>query len=236
MEDKLYIIMPAYNEEQNITTVAREWHAVVEKTGGGSRLVIIDDGSKDGTYAILESLREELPRLTVITKPNSGHGATLLCGYNYALEQGADYIFQTDSDGQTLASEFWQFWEQRGSCAAIIGNRNNREDGVSRVFVTKVLKFVLWCIFRLKITDANTPFRLMDREVLQKYIKDIPENFNLSNVMLTVLFIHNHENVKFIPVTFRPRQGGVNSINMKRIIKIGAQAVRDFRVIKKSLK
>ena len=63
----------------------------------------------------------------------------------------------------------------------------------------------------------------------------VPENFNLSNVMLTVLFLRGKENVQFIPITFRPRQGGVNSINLKKITKIGIQAVKDFRTIKKNL-
>jgi hypothetical protein len=48
----------------------------------------------------------------------------------------------------------------------------------------------------------------MGREILQKIYQGYTENFNLSNVMLTVLFIHNHENVKFIPVTFRPGRAG----------------------------
>ena len=53
--------------------------------------------------------------------------------------------------------------------------------------------------------------------------------------MLTVLFLRGKENVQFIPITFRPRQGGVNSINLKKITKIGIQAVKDFRTIKKNL-
>lgn len=234
MSDNLYIIIPAYNEDMNIEDVATEWHEVVQKIGFGSKLLIINDGSKDHTYDKLCKLRQKLPQLEPVTKPNGGHGATVLYGYNYALEKGADYIFQTDSDGQTLPSEFWPFWEQRASYSAIIGHRNNRQDGFSRIFVTKTLKFVLLAIFRLKIIDANTPFRLIKHDVLMKYINKIPNNFNLSNVMLTVLLIKNNEKVKFIPITFRPRQGGKNSINFKKIIKIGIQAVNDFRVIKKS--
>ena len=236
MKDKLYIVIPAYNEEMNIEAVAREWHEVVEKIGNDSKLVIIDDGSKDNTYEKLCSLKTDLPCLEPITKANSGHGSTVLYGYNYALEHHADYIFQTDSDGQTLASEFAPFWEQRKEYAAIVGHRNSREDGFSRVFVTKTLKFVLWCIFHLKIVDANTPYRLVPKEIMTKYIADIPKDFNLSNVMLTVLLINAKENVKFIPITFRPRQGGVNSINLRRITKIGIQAVKDFREIKKTIK
>ena len=233
--DKLYIIIPAYNEEANIELVAREWHEVVAGIGQDSRLVIINDGSKDQTYEKLCALQAELPQLLPVTKENGGHGATVLYGYFYALEHGADYIFQTDSDGQTLASEFQGFWEQRNEKKVLIGYRNHREDGISRIFVTKVLKMVLFLIFGFRVTDANSPYRLMPKKLLQKYIVKVPENFNLSNVMLTVLFLRGKENVQFIPITFRPRQGGVNSINLKKITKIGIQAVKDFRTIKKNL-
>ena len=233
--DKLYIIIPAYNEEANIELVAREWHEVVAGIGQDSRLVIINDGSKDQTYEKLFALQAELPQLLPVTKENGGHGATVLYGYFYALEHGADYIFQTDSDGQTLASEFQGFWEQRNEKKVLIGYRNHREDGLSRIFVTKVLKMVLFLIYGIRVTDANTPYRLMPKKLLQKYIVKVPENFNLSNVMLTVLFLRGKENVQFIPITFRPRQGGVNSINLKKITKIGIQAVKDFRTIKKNL-
>lgn len=230
--DSLYIIIPAYNEEMNIETVAREWHEVVQKIGGDSKLVIIDDGSKDNTYKKLTELSKELIHLEAISKPNSGHGATLLHGYNYALQQNADFIFQTDSDGQTIPQEFWPFWEQRKNYSVIIGHRNHRQDGFSRIVVTKTLKLVLFLIFGINIIDPNTPFRLMNNTVLKKYIGKVPLNFNLSNVALSVSFVKNKENVTFVPITFRPRQGGVNSINLKKIIKIGKQAVKDFKEIK----
>ncbi len=233
--EKLYIIIPAYNEEENIEQVAREWHEIVKNTGKESRLVIIDDGSKDSTYQKLCSLRPALPQLILLTKTNGGHGAALLYGYRYALKKNADYIFQTDSDGQTLPEEFPMFWDKRHEMGAVIGYRSHREDGFSRIVVTKTLKLVLRIIFCLDVADANTPFRLMKKELLEKYMPLIPRNFNLPNVMLTVLFLDNHEKVKFIPITFRPRQGGVNSINLRKITKIGIQAVRDFRVIKKRM-
>ncbi|MBO4636110.1 MAG: glycosyltransferase family 2 protein [Clostridiales bacterium] len=235
MSEKLYIVMPAYNEEENIETVVSEWHEVVRTIGPDSRLVIVNDGSKDKTYEKMLELQSQYPQLMPVTKPNSGHGATVLFAYRYALENGADYIFQTDSDGQTIPSEFYPFWDDRKLYAAIIGHRNHREDGFSRKFVTKTLKLVIKLIFHVTVTDANTPFRLMPRSTLEKYLPKIPEDYNLSNVLLSVLLVKNKENVKFVPITFRPRQGGVNSINMKRIFKIGVQAVKDFRVLKKSI-
>jgi len=233
--NKLYIVIPAYNEEENIKTVANEWHDVVVKVNEQSRIVFIDDGSKDNTYAKLKDLQKELPQLEVVTKPNSGHGATVLYGYNYALNNGADYVFQTDSDGQTLPSEFWQFWENREKYDIQIGFRKDRQDGLSRILVTKTLRFVLFLQFGIWIIDANTPFRLMSSGTLSEMLPRIPKNHNLSNVLLTVLYHKSKKNIKYYPITFRPRQGGVNSINFGKIIKIGWKAIKDFASLKGSL-
>ena len=234
--DKLYIVIPAYNEEENIEAVVRDWHPVVKRIGNGSKLVVIDDGSKDHTYRIIQNLTEEYDCLEPITKPNGGHGATILYGYRYAISKGADYVFQTDSDGQTLPEEFWAFWEKRKVNAMVIGHRKGRQDGFSRVLVTKTLKLVCLLCFGVKVTDANTPFRLMQAPILEKNLALVPENYNLSNVIISVIYAKKRLPVLYMPITFRPRQGGVNSINFKKIIKIGKQAIKDFRTINRCLK
>ena len=237
MSDKLYIVIPAYNESENIIDVVNDWYPVVEQYGGeGSRLVVIDDGSKDNTYEILQTLAADRPLMEAVTKPNGGHGATVLYGYRYALDHGADYIFQTDSDGQTLSSEFGPFWDNREQYDMVIGHRSHREDGFSRIFVTKTLKLVIRLCFGVTVTDANTPFRLMKAETLEKYIGLIPQDYNLSNVIVSVIYAKKNCKVKYFPITFRPRQGGVNSINLKRIFKIGVQALKDFRVIARAIR
>ena len=235
--DKLYIVIPAYNEEANIRQVINDWYPIVEKYSGNgqSRLVIIDDGSKDSTYKIIQECSETRPLLVPLTKKNGGHGPAVLTGYRYALEQGADYIFQTDSDGQTLPEEFPPFWKQRKHYDMVIGLRRGRQDGASRVFVTKTLKLVIRICFGVRISDANTPYRLMKAGTLGKYIHLIPENFFLPNVMIPVIYAKKNCSVKYIPITFRPRQGGVNSINLKKICKIGWQAFKDFRKLNKTL-
>ncbi len=234
--EKLYIVIPAYNEEENIEQVIRDWHPVVEKTGGESRLIVIDDGSKDSTYAKMQKLGEKYPQLIPLTKANSGHGSTILFGYKYALDQKADYIFQTDSDGQTLPSEFFEFWNMRKQYDMVIGHRKGRQDGFSRIVVTKTLKLVCLLCFHVKLTDANTPYRLMEANALREVLIQVPENHNLSNVLISVVFAKKKRKVKYLPITFRPRQGGVNSINLKKIFKIGKKALKDFHEINRCLK
>lgn len=226
--------MPAYNEAENIEEVIREWHPVAEKInteGNECRIVIANDGSKDNTWDILNGLTEKYPSLDPVNKPNSGHGATVLYLYRNAISAGADYVFQTDSDGQTRPEEFFQMWNNREKSDFHIGTRGGRQDGASRVFVTKTLKLVVKIMFGVWVKDANTPFRLMKAERLAEIMKIVPEDFFLANVAISAIVVKRNVSITWYPITFRPRQGGVNSINMKRIIKIGWKALGDFRKI-----
>ena len=83
--DKLYIVIPAYNEEENINSVIENWYPIVERIGNGSKLVIIDDGSKDSTYTLMKKAAETRAAFEPITKSNGGHGATVLYGYHHAI-------------------------------------------------------------------------------------------------------------------------------------------------------
>ena len=229
--EKLYMIIPAYNEEENIQKVLEEWYPVAERHNGGgeSRIVVVNDGSRDRTGEILEKFEADHPLMIHLEEENRGHGGAVLRGYHYALENGADYVFQTDSDGQTRPEEFEEFWKRRKKYAMVIGHRKGRQDGFSRVAVTCVLRLVLRLCFHVGIPDANTPYRLMEAERLRENLGMIPGDSGLPNVLLSVLYARRKLPVRYLPITFRPRQGGVNSINMKKIIRTGRQAVGDFR-------
>ena len=231
--------MPAYNEAANIEGTIQQWYPVVEKCNemcGDSRLVIANDGSKDDTFAIMQRLAVQYPLLVPIDKPNSGHGATVLFLYRYAIEHGASYIFQTDSDGQTSPDEFWQMYDNKEKYDFQIGNRQGRQDGASRVFVTKTLRFIVWIMFHEWVVDANTPFRLMNALKLRTILKVIPQDFFLCNVAISAIATKWKYNIGWYNITFRPRQGGTNSINFRRIVKIGWKAIGDFREINKNMK
>lgn len=233
---KIYFVMPAYNEAENIEETIKQWYPVVGKLGEDCRLVIANDGSKDNTYQKMVELKDKYPRLIPIDKPNSGHGATVLYLYRYAINHGAEYIFQTDSDGQTNPEEFWQMYENREKYDFQIGHRLGRQDGGSRVFVTKTLRFVVWLMFHEWVVDANTPFRLMNVEKLKPILDVIPTDYFLCNVAISAIAVKWKYTIGWYRITFKPRQGGVNSINMKRIFKIGWKALGDFRNINSHLK
>lgn len=235
MENTLYVVMPTYNEEANIQSVVSEWYPVLSKGNDKSRMVISDGGSKDKTLDMLYDLQKTYPKLIVIPKPGTDHGTKVIFLYKYAIDMGADWIFQTDSDGQTLPSEFDEFWELRKDFDVIMGNRVKRGDGKDRKFVENVLRGYLKLFFGVLVPDANAPFRLMRSSVVKKYIGLMPDTFNLPNAILAACFSKFHEKVVYREITFQPRQGGKNYMNIKRILRIGLESIKNFYRIRQAM-
>lgn len=234
--DSLYIVMPAYNEEENIEKVVEEWYKILEGKSDDSKLIIADFGSKDRTHEILENLKKErFPKLEVLQTTNQFHGPKVIALYDYAIVNGIDYVFQTDSDGQTNPEEFESFWQMRKQYDGIFGNRTVRGDGNDRAFVEKVVCFLLRLYFRVKVPDANAPFRLMKCDVVKKYLYKMPQDYNLPNIMMTTYFAYYGERINFKEISFKPRTAGINSVNIPRIIKIGWNALGDFHKLKRGM-
>ena len=233
--DILYIVMPAYNEEDNIIDVVTSWYPVLEGKDPASRIVVADSGSQDRTHDLLEDYKKDHPQLEVLSNTGKQHGPKVIALYDYAIKSGADFIFQTDSDGQTMPGEFNSFWQMRHGYKGIFGHRVVRGDGKSRAFVEKVVCALVKHYFRVKVPDANAPFRLMNAKTVAKYLGRLDKDYNLPNIMMTTYFAYYKEPIAFKTISFKPRQAGVNSVNIPRIVIIGWNALGDFHNLKKDM-
>ena len=127
----------------------KAWYPLIdeEDRADTSRLVVADSGSSDRTHEILMELQKNYPKLQILVDTEKQHGPKVLALYKYAIVQGADYIFQTDSDGQTDSMEFENFWKMIEEYDLIIGKRTARGDGKSRAYVEKSCMFIAQNIF-----------------------------------------------------------------------------------------
>jgi len=235
MGDILYIVMPAYNEEANIEETVRSWYKVLAGKDESSKLVVADSGSTDKTHEILTGLMVQMPQLQILENTLKQHGPKLIALYRYAIENRADYVFQTDSDGQTNPEEFDAFWEERESCDAVFGFRRKRGDGAGRMFVEKVLCLIIKMIFGISVPDANAPYRLMRVNVLEEYMDRFAEDFSIPNVMIVTFFEYYKRRTIFKEITFEDRKAGKNSINVKKIFAIGVKSIKEFYGFKRDL-
>lgn len=238
MSEPIFVVIPAYNEEEALPGVLDGWYPLVERDPS-SRLVVVDDGSTDSTPDVLDRYCAEHPQALAIHKSNGGHGSAIYRGYRFALEhpglQAPAWVFQTDSDGQTDPGEFGSLWKRREGADAVMGHRNAREDGVSRVVVARVLRLVVALTMHARVLDANVPYRLMRADALGECLALVPESHSLTNVLLSAAFVRLGKRVEFVPITFLARTKGANTIDLKSIVRLGLSALRDFRAFDRAL-
>jgi dolichol-phosphate mannosyltransferase len=227
------VVMPVYNEAANISAVLHEWFSCLQIVSPNFVLFAVNDGSKDETAKILATLRAELgPRLRVVNKTNSGHGLTCREGYELALAENVEWIFQIDSDGQCDPVFFNTLYRNRAGYDCVFGYRRTRDDGFGRVIVSFCCRLMLWLVTGTYLTDPNVPYRLMRAKALRKALRQVPADFQLQNIGLTFALKQGQELTwKYFPIHFQARRGGENSINYRKIAKMGINLLRDFRRI-----
>lgn len=206
-KESFIIVMPAYNEAGYIEETINSWSRVVSDSPG-SEILVINDGSTDGTKDKLDSLSKKLSGLTVIHKENEGHGKTILLGYQKALETSHTWVFQTDSDGHFDPDDFYKLWEKRNNSPFVLGHRQKRKDSLDRLIITRLASVWILLLFGKHIKDPNIPFRLMKKDYLKKILKKVPEGVFALNIFLSILASKDGHNLHHIPVSHQARKKG----------------------------
>ena len=227
--------MPVYNEEANITKVITEWMNAFSQQQVSSRMIAVNDGSTDTTLAALKKLQERFPdRLLIIDKPNSGHGQSCRTGYDAAVAQQPSWIFQIDSDGQCDPVFFSSFWAKRNEADCIFGFRVRRDDGALRLLVSKCASILTSILTGRDLKDANVPYRMVRRGALERALANVPKDFDIQNIALTLALKRDRTlRWAYVPIRFRARQGGSNSINLPKIAKMGLRMLSQIHNVGK---
>ncbi|MBP5182534.1 MAG: glycosyltransferase family 2 protein [Lentisphaeria bacterium] len=226
IKEKLIVVMPVYNEQDCIASVVEKWRAELEKLSGSCdyTLHIYNDGSKDDTWKVLQTLPKG--RLVLHDKPNSGHGPTILQAYKELCGK-ADWLFQTDSDDELSPEYFPLLWEKRQDYDFLCGNRGTYNQPLPRKLISAVSRLSVRVLFGNKVTDVNNPYRLMRTEVFSPLFEKIPGDAFAPNVILSGLasLKGNKVRVYQIPVVPVSRKTGVVSIRKWKLLRA---AVRSF--------
>lgn len=161
----LSIILPAYNEEANIERAVRDAAAAATALVDSFELVVVDDGSRDDTWDVLNRLKDELnPSVrTVRHEVNRGYGTALIRGFS---EARGKLIFYTDSDNQFDLTELKDFIPLMKEWDAVLGYRMDRQDPFSRRFISNCYNLLASTAFGMSVRDLNCSFKLFRRDAL----------------------------------------------------------------------
>jgi glycosyltransferase involved in cell wall biosynthesis len=214
--------MPAYNEGEHIAACVREWHELVTSRIPSSELIVVDDRSTDDTWAVLQSLKVEIPELRPLRpERNGGHGRAVRFGL---LQATGEFVFQTDSDRQHRPEDFWKLWRKREGVDFVFGIREARADGLVRIVVTRVMQLLNFIIWQVWIQDANCPFKLMRRSALQTLLRKIPEDLFIPMVMISILARHHRYAIAEEFVRHLSRTAGEQSLKgLTTWVKVGSR-------------
>jgi glycosyltransferase involved in cell wall biosynthesis len=201
---ELAVVIPVYNEGAVVERVVREWIASVRTRVAAADVWVVDDGSSDATAAVLDQLAWAMPAVTVLRQANAGHGQACVRGYRSALEVGARWILQVDSDGQCDPRHFGGLWDARLGAAAVMGRRRRREDGLARTGISRLLSLMIRAATGVGVPDANSPYRLMRADALARALVHIPADAYLANVFLAIA-LEAGAGISWMDVGFRRR-------------------------------
>ena len=216
----LLIVIPVYNEQENIESVISEWENL--NIDVEFDILIINDGSKDETPIILERLKNKYKNLYIINKENSGHGNAIIDGYKYSVEKKYNFTFQVDGDSQFSSSDFKKIWNYRHKVDLVSGNRENRNDPIIRILLSKIfLRAFLLMLFLKYLKDPNVPFRLINNNFLSEFLK-VCEKQNLAPNILMSLYA---KKIIFIEVKHYTRKTGEINWKLRKLFVFGVKLI-----------
>ena len=211
---KKLIIIPAYNESENILNTVK----VIQEDAPDFDYVVINDCSKDNTLQLLEDNHINHVNLPV----NLGIGGAVQTGYKYALENNYDVAVQVDGDGQhdpkylkVLADAL-----EKNDADMVIGSRFINNEGFQSTFMRRVGIVYFTKLIHLltgkTITDPTSGFRMCNRRVIELFSKDYPRDYPEPESIVALL--KRNMDVMEVPVQMKERQGGVSSINASKSV------------------
>ena len=171
MDSKL-VIIPTYNEKENIERICRK----VFSLDGEYHILVIDDGSPDGTADIVKGLQQEFPaKLHLLQREGKlGLGTAYLAGFKWAIEKGYDYIFEMDADFSHNPEDLPRLYDACAGGGASLSIGSRYCDGVSvvnwpigRIIMSYFASVYVRKVLRMKVYDCTAGFKCYSRKVLE---------------------------------------------------------------------
>ncbi len=218
----LLVIIPAWNEARSVGDVVRQVRAE------GHDVVVVDDGSTDGTGELAATAGAVVVRLPV----NLGVGAALRCGFRFAIDRGYDAVVQVDADGQHPPQAIARLLDAADESGAHLVSGSRFAGEGAGMEVGKLRRTVMALLARsasratgATITDATSGFRLIRTPLLEQFARTFPAHYLGDTYEAVVSAGRAGYVVREVPVTMRERSHGTSSASPVAAIRFTLRAL-----------
>jgi dolichol-phosphate mannosyltransferase len=223
-----WLILPTYNEAENIEPLVRAALPQLESTGRDHTILVVDDGSPDGTGRIADRLAEELPQVRVLHREaKQGLGRAYLAGFEVALAEGAELILEMDSDFSHDPADLPRLIAAARAADLVLGSRYVPGGGVEnwgavRRALSRGGSWYARVLLGVPVRDLTGGFKCFNRRVLETVrLDDVHADGYGFQIELTYRAIQAGFTVAEVPIRFRERREG----HSKMTARIALEAV-----------
>ena len=205
---QISVVIPVYNEEENLEILMEELTAVLNETHRSYEVILVDDGSTDKSFQIMEKMAGRDRRVTVIRfKRNAGQSAAFDAGFRLAK---GEIVVTLDSDLQNDPRDIPLLLEKMGGYDMVCGVRTKRMDSWIRLASSKIANYVRNTLSDEEVTDTGCSLKAYRGEFLKRL-----KLFNGVHRFFPTLMKMEGARVTEIPVHHRPRKFGKSKYNIR---------------------
>jgi glycosyltransferase involved in cell wall biosynthesis len=225
----LSVFLPAHNEEGNIERVVEGFCTELPNVAENYEIIVVDDGSRDGTGAICDRMAARDPRIKAVHHPvNRGYGEAVISGINAAREP---FVLLCDGDGQFDPADARLLTARIGDYDVVLGCRGHRADHLIRRLNGKAWTMLVRILFGLQVRDLDCGFKLFRRKLLEGM--ELHARGAMISTELMARLIGKGARICEVEVKHMPRLAGEQSGNS---LKVVLRAFREMFVLYRELK
>jgi dolichol-phosphate mannosyltransferase len=223
MPARIWVVMPTYNEAANVEAIIRATAEEMERLEpGGFRILIVDDGSPDGTGELADRLAAELPTLEVLHRPTKdGLGHAYLAGFERALGGGAELVVEMDADFSHDPRYLGELLTAARDADLVLGSRyvaggGVRDWGLLRRLISRGGGVYARLILQVHIRDLTGGFKCIRREVLEAIeLGSVRAEGYVFQIEVTYRAVLAGFRVREVPIVFRDRTAGSSKMSTR---------------------
>ncbi len=216
----LSVVIPARNEEEALPSTVEHLHLELKLNHIPHEIVVVDDGSTDATWSVLQDIQKRIPEMRPVKNVGSnGFGRAITLGLRSITGDGVVIMMADESDDVRDVVRYWRVLNEGWDC--VFGSRFMRGGGVIdyprlKLFINRLANLFIRVMFRIPLNDTTNAFKAYRRAVTQGCEPLISPHFNLT-VEIPLKAIVRGYSWTVVPITWRNRRYGVPKLKLKEM-------------------